>query len=115
MANNFGKNPNVLDTAASDSSYTATNDAYSPSGTGTLQYTTQKVKIKKIQIIGAANTDDVLLRECSSTTLKGDIIIKRKLETGDLNPSIDFGEGIWFDGLYLETKDGNTELLIHLA
>jgi hypothetical protein len=111
MANKWGSNPMVLDTAADDTTYDSTHDVRF----GGSEYSTFPYKIKKIIPVGGANTNAILVKTSSHGTLKGDIIWNTTLETGDLNQSLDLGEGQVFNGIYVETLGGSTKLLVYLA
>lgn len=106
MANSWGTNPIVLDTQNDDSSYLAANDG--------TKFSTQKYKVKKVQVIGGANGNDVEINQVAVGAL-GKPIIDMVLETGDLNPVINFPGGIWFKGICPKTLDGSCQVLIHLA
>lgn len=111
MANTFGTNPMVLDTVNDDSSYDSSHDAIN----GGVKYTSGRVKIKKIQVIDGANTNAVLIKSCSPSALEGSTIFNVTLETGDLNKSIDFGNGQWFSGIIAKTLGGSSKVLIYFA
>jgi len=115
MSNEWSTNPIILDTANDDITYDDTHDANSRTLSGTAKYTTAKIKIKKIQITNGANGNIVKLTQCLPGTITGPTIIDRTLETGDLNPEINFGEGQWFDGLIPVTLSGSCKALIHIA
>ena len=111
MANLWGCNPIVLDTANDETSYNSASDVKNGGG----KYSTLRYKIKKIQVTGAANGNGVLVKQCSQSEMDGPPIVVLSLETGDLNKHVDFGEGIWVNGINPDTLDGNCEILIHLA
>lgn len=110
MANTFGTNPIILDTANDDSAYIAANDAKN----GGAKYSTLRYKIKKIQIVGGANGDDIVINQCRTSDFTDTAIVTLKLETGDLQKQIDFGEGIWVDGICPATLDASCIVLVHL-
>lgn len=113
MANTWGGRIIRLDTQNDDVSYTAANDAKVIS-TG-VKYSTQKYKISKIVIVDAANADDVILKQCSTSSLAGSEIINVNAETGDLNKTLDFPGGLWVKGICPTTLDNSAKVDIYLC
>lgn len=111
MANSWTGNKIKLDTANDDGSYDSANDFVG----GGKKYSTQQYKIRKIQIVGGANTNAVNLKECSTSSLAGNDIVNVTLETGDLNKQIDFGSGIIVNGIIPVTLGGSSKIIIHIA
>jgi hypothetical protein len=109
MANSWGTNPIILDTAATDIAYTAANDAMK----GGAQYSTGEYSIDHIKVIGAANTDDVELYSCNKTNTPNKLVYIKKLETGDLN-NIEYFNGQVIQGLYPKVLDGACKLAIYI-
>lgn len=107
MANAWGSNPIVLDTANDDSSFLAANDG--------VKFHTGRFKIKSIHFSGGANTNAVEITGCKIGAAGGSITGALVLETGDLNKQLTFGEGIWVEGLCAKTLGGSTKAIIALA
>jgi len=99
-----------LDTQNDDGSYTAANDAFN----GGVKYSTIRYKIYKIQVIDAANGDNVILKQCSDLSLAGPSIIDVNIETGDLNKVIDFPGGLWVKGICPTTLDNSSKVFVYL-
>lgn len=110
MANLWGTNPIILDTQNDDGSYDSDND-YQIAGTG-AKYTTGRQRIQKIVVTGA-NTNAVILKHCSPTTLEGSDILNVTLETGALVQSFDFPKGFQADGLIPKTITSGAKVYIY--
>ena len=111
MANAWGGRIIRLDTQNDDGSYTAANDAKNAGA----KYSTLRYKIKKIALVDAVNADDVILKQCSTSSLAGSEIINVNAETGDLNKEIDFPGGLWVKGIVPTTLDNAAKVDIYLC
>lgn len=111
MANAWGGRIMRLDTQNDDGTYDPDNDVKN----GGAKYSTLRYKIKKIVIVDAVNTDDVILKQCSDSSLAGPAIIDVNLETGDLNKVIDFPGGLWVKGICPATLDNSAKVDIYLC
>jgi len=110
MANKWGRGIMSLDTQNDDGSYDSSNDASS----GGVKYSTLRYKIFKIQVVDAANGDNVILKQCSTSSLAGPSIIDLNIETGELNKVIDFPGGLWVKGICPTTLDNSSKVYIYL-
>lgn len=116
MAGNlWNQNPIILDTAANDVAYDSAEDVIN----GGDEYSTMRYKIKGIMVSGA-NTNNLVLNQCLKTDFTGSAftgtkIIDRTVVTGALEQYMDFGEGIWFSGLYPSVIAGTGKIWIYLA
>ncbi len=111
MANAWGRRIMRLDTQNDDGTYDPDNDVKN----GGTKYSTLRYKIKKIVIVDAADGDNVILKQCSTTSLAGPAIIDVNAETGDLNKEIDFPGGLWVKGIIPTTLDNAAKVDIYLC
>lgn len=111
MANVWNGRIIRLDTQNTDGVYDPANDAKN----GGVKYSTLQYKISKIAIVDGINTDDIVLKECSTDSLTGSDIINVNMETGDLNKQIDFPDGLWVKGICPTTLDNSAKVDIYLC
>lgn len=111
MANAWGANPIILDTANNDASYDTASDANKSTGT---KYSTRRFRIQKIVVTGA-DTNAIILKHCSPSTLEGSDILNITLETGRLAQSFDFPEGLNVQGILPKTVTSGAKAYIYLT
>lgn len=113
MANTW-TNPIILDTANDDASYDSDNDNNAQNSTAGVKYSTGRFKIKSI-IVKGANTNAIVLKECSKSTLEGNTFLDITLETGRLVQEFNFGgNGFWVNGIIPKTITSGAKVYIYL-
>ena len=110
MANVWGTNPIILDTASDDVAYDATHDVVN----GGTEYSSMRYKVKSIAIVGAANGQNLVLKACKPSAFAGTEHLNVTVETGDLRKTFEFGNGVWFQGINPTTIAGG-KFYIYLA
>lgn len=118
MANSW-KNPIIIDTQASDTDYNAAHD--SAKGIADGQYTTERLNIAAIKIIGNAGADIISLQDCPSTAATtavetGNVVFYHKCDATQLNPPMDHFpyDSFVINGLYPKTIGTSCKVYIYL-
>ena len=78
--------------------------------TATGQITAEMVKVRDISYLGTTNADDLIITDGKNVNKIWETKLGTVGTTG-YRDSIDFGEGIWFDGLYVNTIDSGTVII----
>ena len=78
--------------------------------TATGQITAEMVKVRGISYLGTTDADDLVITDGKDVnkiweTKLGDVSV------AGCRDGIDFGGGIWFDGLYVNTIDSGTVII----
>ncbi len=115
MANSWGTNPIILDTASTDATYDATHDAHRATGTAGTQYTTGKVSVQAIKVVGV-NTDAVVLQSCTpdASVDNGDVIYTHALETGRLYNHETFPRDLTTNGIFIKTLSAGAKVYLYV-
>ena len=120
MANVWGANPLILDTAANDTSYDKTHDVIDGEMTGDplawvagTEYSSMTYKIKKIIVNGDA-ADQVTLNQCKTSDVEGAVFFDYTLQTGETSAQFDFPGGLLVKGIYPSVISSGTTVYVYL-
>lgn len=111
MANRWGTNPKLIDTAGTDTTYDATHDTKN----GGTQYSTQQHRITMIRLEGDVATNQVILQECTpdASVDNGADFFNHIVATGQLHRDFYFIPPLVVAGIYPKTLGGSTKVYIY--
>ena len=111
MANQWGPNPKILNTASTDTGYVLANDT---KGGGT-QYSTQIHRITMIKLEGDVATNEVTLQACTpdASVDNGAAFFSTVVAAGQLHLAFNFIPPLNVDGIYIKTLGGATKVYVY--
>ena len=116
MANSWGTNPIILDTASSETSYTTAKDAYKTAGA--TDYHTGKFNIIGIKVEGA-NADSIILQSCKASPVASvdnyTAFFEHTVETGNVTGNaVSFAKPFKVNGIFPKTISSGAKVYIYL-